>query len=40
MRVCKTEILVVGGGGAGLRAALSAKAEGVDVALVSKTPIG
>jgi succinate dehydrogenase/fumarate reductase flavoprotein subunit len=40
VEVLKTDVLVIGGGGAGLRAALAARDEGLDVALVSKTPIG
>ncbi len=35
-----TDVLVVGGGGAGLRAAIEAKATGVDVFLISKSGIG
>ena len=40
MEVLKTDVLVIGGGGAGMRAALAAREEGAEVALVSKTPIG
>ncbi len=40
MEILKTDVLVIGGGGAGLRAALSAREEGAEVLLVSKTPIG
>lgn len=40
MKQFKVDVLVVGGGGAGLRAALEAREGGVDVALVSKTPLG
>ena len=40
MKIIKTEVLVVGGGGAGLRAAIAAKEEGAEVLLVSKTPAG
>ena len=40
MESIKTDVLVIGGGGAGMRAALAAKEKGVDVLLVSKTPIG
>jgi len=40
MKIVRTEILVIGGGGAGLRAALAARKEGAEVTLVSKTPIG
>ena len=34
------DLLVIGGGGAGLRAAIAAKSKGVDVLLVSKTNLG
>jgi succinate dehydrogenase/fumarate reductase flavoprotein subunit len=40
VEVLKTDVLVIGGGGAGMRAALTAREEGAEVALVSKTPIG
>ncbi len=40
MEIQKVDVLVIGGGGAGMRAALAAKKEGADVLLVSKTPIG
>jgi succinate dehydrogenase/fumarate reductase flavoprotein subunit len=40
MEVLKTDVLVVGGGGAGLRGALAAREHGLDVVLISKTPIG
>jgi fumarate reductase (CoM/CoB) subunit A len=40
MKMVKTDILIIGGGGAGLRAALSAREEGGEVVLVAKTPIG
>ena len=40
MEVLKTDVLVIGGGGAGLRAALAARDGGAEVAIVSKTPIG
>lgn len=40
MEIIKTDVLVIGGGGAGLRAALAAKEKGSDVLLVSKTPNG
>ena len=40
MEILKTDVLVIGGGGAGMRAALTAREEGAEVALVSKTPIG
>ena len=34
------DVLVIGGGGAGLRAAIAAKLYNVDVLLVSKTKVG
>ena len=37
--VAKTDVLVVGGGGAGVRAAIEADVEGVDVTIVSKGPL-
>jgi len=40
MDLVESDVLVIGGGGAGLRAALSAREEGARVVLVSKTPIG
>lgn len=40
MEIIKTDVLVIGGGGAGMRAALAAKEKGVEVLLASKTPIG
>ena len=40
MEIVKTDILVIGGGGAGMQAALAAREEGAEVLLVSKTPIG
>ncbi len=40
MEMIKTEVLVVGGGGAGLRAAMAAGENGAQVHIVSKTPIG
>lgn len=40
MEIIKTDVLVIGGGGAGMRAALAAKEMGAEVLLVSKTPIG
>jgi fumarate reductase (CoM/CoB) subunit A len=40
VEILKTDVLVIGGGGAGMRAALTAREEGAEVALVSKTPIG
>jgi len=40
MEIIKTEVLVIGGGGAGMRAALAAREKGAEVLLVSKTPLG
>ncbi|MBU1209183.1 MAG: FAD-binding protein [Proteobacteria bacterium] len=40
MEIIKTDILVIGGGGAGMRAALAAREKGAEVLLVSKTPMG
>jgi len=40
MEILKTDVLIIGGGGAGMRAALAAKEKGAEVLLVSKTPIG
>jgi len=40
MEIIKTDILVIGGGGAGMRAALAAKEKGSEVLLASKTPLG
>lgn len=40
MEIIKTDVLVVGGGGAGLRAAMAAREGGAEVHLVSKTPVG
>ena len=40
VEIQKTDVLVIGGGGAGMQAALSAREEGAEVLLVSKTPIG
>jgi len=40
MRVLKTDVLVIGGGAAGLRAAIEARRANVAVLLVSKTPAG
>lgn len=37
--VAKTDVLVIGGGGAGVRAAIEADVEGVDVTIVSKGPL-
>ena len=38
-KLVKTDVLVIGGAGAGLRAALAAKLNGVDVILASKMPV-
>lgn len=38
-KVLKTDVLIIGGGAAGLRAAIEAKDEGVDVTLVAKGSI-
>ncbi len=35
-----TDVLVIGGAGGGLRAAMEARANGVDVTLASKMPAG
>jgi len=35
-----TDVLVIGGGGAGLRAAIEARKYGLDVVLVSESPVG
>ena len=40
MEILKTDVLVIGGGGAGMQAALAAKENGAEVLLVSKTPMG
>jgi fumarate reductase (CoM/CoB) subunit A len=40
METVKTDVLVIGGGGAGMRAALAARENGAEVLLVSKTPAG
>jgi fumarate reductase (CoM/CoB) subunit A len=40
MEIVKTDVLVIGGGGAGMRAALAAREKGAEVLLVSKTPPG
>ena len=39
MGIIETDILIIGGGGAGMRAALSAQERGAEVLLISKTPI-
>jgi succinate dehydrogenase/fumarate reductase flavoprotein subunit len=38
-QVVKTDVLVVGGGGAGFRAAIGAREKGIDVMLLSKGPL-
>lgn len=40
MEIVKTDVLVIGGGGAGMRAALAAREKGAEVFLASKTPLG
>ncbi len=40
MEIHKADVLVVGGGGAGMRAALAAKEKGAEVIIASKTPLG
>lgn len=40
MEIVETDVLVIGGGGAGMRAALAAREKGARVLLVSKTPMG
>jgi succinate dehydrogenase/fumarate reductase flavoprotein subunit len=40
MEIIETDIIVIGGGGASMRAALTAKERGAEVLLLSKTPIG
>jgi len=40
MEIIKTEVLVIGGGGAGMEAAVAAREKGAEVLLVSKTPLG
>jgi len=40
MEIIKTDVLIIGGGGAGMRAALAAKEKGVEVLVASKTPLG
>ena len=39
-QIVRTDVLVIGGGGAGLRAAIEAREHGVDVVLVSESPVG
>ena len=40
IQTVNTDVLVIGGGGAGLRATIEAKKYGLDVLLVSKSPVG
>lgn len=40
MEIIKTDVLVVGGGGAGLRAALAAREGGSKVCVAAKSPAG
>jgi len=40
METIKTDVLVIGGGGARMRAVLAAKEKGSEVLLASKTPMG
>lgn len=40
MEIVTTDVLVIGAGGAGLQAAIAARETGVEVAVVSKTPLG
>ena len=40
MEIVKSDVLVIGGGGAGMSAALAAKKEGANVLVMAKTPIG
>ncbi len=40
MEIVKTDVLIIGGGGAGMRAALAAREKGAEVLLVSKAPLG
>lgn len=40
MEIVSTDVLVIGGGGAGLRAAMAARETGAQVTVVSKTPLG
>ena len=39
-QIVRTDVLVIGGGGAGLRAAIEAREHGIDVVLVSESPVG
>ena len=38
--IIKTDVLIIGAGGAGLRAAIEAKKSGADVLVVIKEPLG
>ncbi|HSR10993.1 MAG TPA: FAD-binding protein, partial [Thermodesulfobacteriota bacterium] len=40
MEILKTDVLVIGAGGAGMRAALAARDQGADVLIASKIPLG
>ena len=40
MKSTETDVLIIGSGAAGLRAAIEARKNKVQVSLVSKTPIG
>jgi len=40
MKICKTDVLIIGGGGAGSRAAIEAESLGVDVTIVCKGKYG
>ncbi|MBW1699158.1 MAG: FAD-binding protein [Deltaproteobacteria bacterium] len=40
MQVLKTDVVIIGAGAAGIRAALAASAKGADVVVISKAPVG
>jgi fumarate reductase (CoM/CoB) subunit A len=40
MEIIRTDVLIIGGGGAGMEAALAAKGAGAEVCLVAKSPAG